>query len=86
MAPMDGDNMINRIEIDFPVMVKPTDEFFRQLSALVDTMCKQFEIDNPGEKMRLGNCGPKLMSKSCLGESPEFDETIYHMDVCNIDC
>ena len=73
---------IQQIEISFPVPVEMPDGFDQALSALVGIICKQYQKENPTRAMWTAGHGakPLWMSPTESGE-PEFDSSIYHIDV-----
>lgn len=78
---------MRKIEIDFPCDVEFPPGFERILDALVDMVCKKYESKNPTRIMWPSECGFKpiyipLTKDEERDRGPEFDESIYHIGVC----
>jgi len=78
---------IQKIEIDFPVPVELPDGFEQTLSSLVGMVCKAYQKENPTRTMWAAGHGFKptfipMTRKEEEERGPEFDGTIYHIEVC----
>lgn len=68
------------IEINFPVAVKLTSSFKSELHILVESVCKQYEKDNPDRIMWQAEHGDKMLANpmmSSYGGLIEFDTITY---------
>jgi len=72
-------NKIVKIEIDFPAPVEFPEGWERVLDELVYMICKQYEKDNTDRVMWPAGHGSKPLWDE--PNEPEFDDSIYHIDV-----
>lgn len=70
---------IRKIEIDFPFMVELPPGFDRALSEFVNLVCERYEEQHPDRVMWPAGHGSKPLWRE--PEEPEFDDSIYHIDV-----
>jgi len=78
---------VQRIEIDFPCTVEFPGGFEQALASLVGMVCKAYEKENPSRVMWPSGQGYKPTYIPMTREEEkvrgmEFDETIYHIEVC----
>lgn len=78
---------VQKIEIDFPVPVELPDGFEQTLSSLIGMVCKAYQKVNPTRTMWTAGHGFKptyipVTRKEEEKRGMEFDETVYHIEVC----
>ena len=75
--------MIQRIQIDFYVPVKPTPDQYQQIVKCAKDICDSYEAENPDRVMWPSGIGDLPLSNPFMVDEDhpmEFDETVFHVE------